>query len=76
MFANVFCYFCNIFTHVSTPRRTTRRTTKLLLGPLNVARGQRKAMRIVYAIFDESDNGLDSLIDHIILLRIDRLLLL
>ena len=50
---NIFCYFCNVFclltffvtyvtffTHVSTPRTTTR-TTKLLLGPLSVARGQK-----------------------------------
>ena len=55
-FCNIFCYFCNIFCLqtffvtfvtffelVSTPTRTrtTTRTTKLLLGPLSVARGQK-----------------------------------
>ena len=34
-----FCSFGTFFTHVSTPR--TRTTTKLVLGPLSVARGQK-----------------------------------
>ena len=43
LFANIFCFFEPFFTHVSTPTRTTRRarTTKLLLGPLSRACGQK-----------------------------------
>ena len=33
--------FVPIFTYVSTPTATTTRTTKLLLGPLSRARGQK-----------------------------------
>ena len=42
---NIFCSFFNIFAHDSTlPRRriTTTITTKLLLGPLSIARGKKK----------------------------------
>ena len=48
-------FFVPFFTYVFTPRTTT---TKIILGPLNFARGQ-KPMRIVYAIFDERDIGLE-----------------
>ena len=41
----IFVRFGTFFTHVSTPRTRTRtrttRTTKLLLGPLSVAHGQK-----------------------------------
>ena len=41
MFANVFVTFVTFFAHVSKARRR-RTTTKLLLGHLTVARGQKK----------------------------------
>ena len=45
-----FVTFVTFFELVSTPRttttRTTTRTTKLLLGPLSVARGQKKLFRL------------------------------
>ena len=39
LFANIFVRFGTFFAHVSVPTTTT--TTKLLLGPLSVARGQK-----------------------------------
>ena len=40
IFCSIANFFCS-FQNDSTPKTTTRTTTKLLLGPLSVARGQK-----------------------------------
>ena len=51
LFANVFCYFCNVFYSWFPPRWTI--ATQLLLGPLSVARGQKtfKFSAIIWSLF-------------------------
>ena len=69
---HIFVPFGTFFTHASTPTTRTTRTTKLLLGPLSRARGQKLAESLLFrfmAVFRlinlitgcESDKGFKQL---------------
>ena len=56
---NLFVPVGTFFGHVSTPTKRTTTTTKLLLGPLSRARGQKRAKAMI-AVIDmavHSDQG-------------------